>query len=191
VTPQQHKQHLLALADELETTARPGGLGQRAAEAIRDFAARLTPGVSDAVRCALADTLRIDLTDEQFSRLSTALEAVFPLVDDGQAKDAARWREVLHRFDAQKTSACERIMADLGFSHSVALDLTSAIDAALAAPPKGHNTMNRERECSSCGALHDEPLFIACPFCGAEKCPTCDMGNDTVCIICEGDNDAD
>jgi hypothetical protein len=47
VTPQQHKQHLLALADELETTARPGGLGQRAAEAIRDFAARLTPGDED------------------------------------------------------------------------------------------------------------------------------------------------
>jgi hypothetical protein len=133
VTPQQHKQHLLALADELETTARPGGLGQRAAEAIRDFAARLTPGVSDAM-VEIASKAACKADDEDGLRwpdqiIRKALEAVFPLVDDGQAKDAARYRWLLDWY----LRAGKRAEIDpLGHIRVTTSEIVSAaIDAAM------------------------------------------------------------
>lgn len=46
---------------------------------------------------------------------------------------------------------------------------------------------NWARWCLGCGAGANEGRFTACPHCGAEKCPTCDMGDDVECPNCEGD----
>jgi hypothetical protein len=109
VTPQQHKQHLLALADalkyqlQIDANGELIGVSRKAVDEavveLRNIAARLTPGVSDAMCESVRKTLIAECGTEYASDGSVlmpipdehdirkALEAVFPLVDDGQAKD--------------------------------------------------------------------------------------------------------
>lgn len=43
------------------------------------------------------------------------------------------------------------------------------------------------RECNGCG--NEEPEYLKeCPHCGSEKCNLCDMGDDTSCMACEGED---
>jgi len=42
------------------------------------------------------------------------------------------------------------------------------------------------RWCRTCGAGATDTQFRQCPRCGAEKCPTCDAGDDVECVNCEG-----
>lgn len=48
--------------------------------------------------------------------------------------------------------------------------------------------MCKPKECEGCG--NEAPDYIKqCPHCGGEKCSVCDMGDDTSCINCEGQDD--
>ncbi len=41
-------------------------------------------------------------------------------------------------------------------------------------------------ECPACG--FETPEYISeCPHCGGPKCSACDMGDDTSCVACEGE----
>ena len=47
--------------------------------------------------------------------------------------------------------------------------------------------METMQECPNCG--NEEPEYLKeCPHCGALKCDHCDMGDDTSCVNCEGDD---
>lgn len=48
-------------------------------------------------------------------------------------------------------------------------------------------TLPAGAKCISCG--NDTPEYIkTCPHCDAEKCNACDMGDDTRCMNCEGED---
>jgi hypothetical protein len=40
-------------------------------------------------------------------------------------------------------------------------------------------------KCECCGADDYEGELKDCPYCGAQKCPTCDMGDNVGCALCE------
>jgi hypothetical protein len=154
MTPQQHKQHLLALADRFEGMEWSDTDLDEIEAALRDFAARLTPGVSDAM-CTrfLNELLRqcgtlegvggcvetMPIPDDDAIR--KALEAVFPLVDDGQAKEPtdAMIEAALH---ARVPGGAEvrdwlPMQSDAKTSDPVAYVIMNyALVAAMAAPPK-------------------------------------------------------
>lgn len=44
-------------------------------------------------------------------------------------------------------------------------------------------------ECEGCGDYHYKAKITECPHCGSEKCPTCDMGDDTNCGNCPNEDD--
>lgn len=61
-------------------------------------------------------------------------------------------------------------------------------------------------ECPGCGSsqadreayakrhLGDDTIptaLLNCPHCGAQKCCMCDMGDDVLCLSCEGTDDDD
>jgi len=86
------KAELTKLADELETTGRPGGLCQCAADKLREFADRLDAvAVSDAmveraVRAANEAILRAKDTalvkDVRVEAIRAELESILPIADE-------------------------------------------------------------------------------------------------------------
>jgi hypothetical protein len=143
---------LLALAEKANILVAISGLNKEQHEvldglraAILEYAARLTPGVSEEVVEKAAHTFDHPLVEhERVCRIMrAALEAVFPLVDDGQAKDAARYRWLR---DKQAYVAIQPHYHDLSIDkrtgwtirlvtgHDNNFDV--AVDAAMAAPPK-------------------------------------------------------
>ncbi len=137
MTPQQHKQHLLALADRFERMEWLDTDLDEIEAALRDFAARLTPGViTDELieKCWLA---------ERRDQIRKSLEAVFPLVDE-TAKDAARYsycceRGIFPIKNIQKLPFPKLLgwtFDDLVPEPEYYPTAAAAIDAAMAAPPK-------------------------------------------------------
>lgn len=47
----------------------------------------------------------------------------------------------------------------------------------------------KKPECPACGARDYEGELRECPWCSSLKCSHCDMGDDTSCIACEGDEE--
>ncbi|BAG78126.1 hypothetical phage protein [Escherichia coli SE11] len=48
------------------------------------------------------------------------------------------------------------------------------------------NNVNEKQECPTCG--NEAPEYLKeCPHCGGQKCNHCDMGDDTACMNCEGE----
>lgn len=59
------------------------------------------------------------------------------------------------------------------------------------------NYQETDRTCSGCGATASdrannkpgEPQGLEeCPHCGGQKCCMCDLGDDTSCISCDGED---
>lgn len=162
MTPQQHKQHLLALAEWMEEYCISCSPKEKEiVNALRDFAARLTPGVSDAMveKAAMAacnawmaapigtpdgDAVWRGKAHEMRTRARAALEAVFPLVDDGQAKDLSHLPAPLTRQDLidigreqfQNVYGGDNHEGALIAAIEAALDAREQEYAAMAAPPK-------------------------------------------------------
>lgn len=58
-------------------------------------------------------------------------------------------------------------------------------------PGCGSSPTDRLKKAEQAKNQYDEvlPIDLAnCPHCGALKCCMCDMGDDTDCISCEGDD---
>ena len=46
-------------------------------------------------------------------------------------------------------------------------------------------------ECGGCGDYHYSSQITQCNTCYTDKCPTCDMGDDTDCANCPDEDDTD
>ncbi|ENO79150.1 hypothetical protein [Thauera sp. 63] len=46
---------------------------------------------------------------------------------------------------------------------------------------------NHRPSCPACGSTEYEGELMVCPHCDSLKCSQCDMGDDTACIACEGE----
>jgi len=155
MTPQQHKQHLLALADALKYQLQIDANGEligvsrqavdEAVVELRNIAARLTPGVSDAIVVEAMNTYMESCNaitaPHDLRAKRAALEAVFPLVDDGAAKEPtdAMIEAALH---ARVPGGAEvrdwlPMQSDAKTSEPIAYVIMNyALVAAMAAPPK-------------------------------------------------------
>jgi len=49
------------------------------------------------------------------------------------------------------------------------------------------NLEHTPARCPACGATEYEGELTVCPHCDSLKCSQCDMGDDTACITCEGE----
>ncbi len=164
MTPQQHKQHLLALAERANILVAISGLNKEQHEvldglraAVLEYAARLTPGVSESAQAEILDafneaiawgaTYGSVIPRHQWNEMRSSkaqlfkerVEAVFPFVDDGQAKDAARYRWLRTEGTRVGHNIAVSVTFNIGYDWIQHYDFgafDAAIDAAMAAPPK-------------------------------------------------------